>query len=182
MAAGLSIRRTRVRIPPRVHGRVAEWQTPQAQNLVSNNGRAGSSPASATDRFQGSSTGRTTGSDPVGCWFKSSPWNLFILGVWRMAHDRAKIGDQVRLLTRILTPAKLKLAEQRSRKATGVGSTPTAGSRKTRCLGWTARRPPAKRVQPGSTPGGISGWCVHDVMWQRAISPGQHPIAKPADF
>ena len=46
-----------------------------------------------------------------------------------MAHDRAKVGDQVRLLTRILTPAKLKLAEQRSRKATGVGSTPTAGSR-----------------------------------------------------
>jgi hypothetical protein len=26
---------------------------------------------------------------------------LFILGVWRIAHDPAKVGDQVRLLTRI---------------------------------------------------------------------------------
>ena len=41
-----------------------------------------------------------------------------------------------------------------------------------RCRGRTARRSPAKRVQPGSTPGGIFVPCVHDVMWQRATSPG----------
>jgi hypothetical protein len=64
-------------------GRVAEWQTRQTQNLVSHDGRAGSSPASASDGFQGSSMGGTTGSDPVGCWFDSSPWNWAILGVWR---------------------------------------------------------------------------------------------------
>ena len=27
--------------------------------------------------------------------------HLFVLGVWRIAHDPAKVGDQVRLLTRI---------------------------------------------------------------------------------
>src|SRR6185437_7962596 len=60
VAAGLSIRRSRVQIPPRVvterNGRVAEWQTPQAQNLVSCKGRAGSSPASATDALVGAAS------------------------------------------------------------------------------------------------------------------------------
>ena len=48
---------------------------------------------------------------------------LYILEVWRIAHDRAKVGDQVRLLTRIL------LTLEPDGKATGgnpveVGSIP----------------------------------------------------------
>src|SRR5262245_44136761 len=35
-------------------------------------------------------------------WFESIRDHFRILGVWRIAHDPAKVGDQVRLLTRML--------------------------------------------------------------------------------
>ena len=37
---------------------------------------------------------------------------LYVLGVWRIAHDPAKVGDQVRLLTRIVDAGDCRLEWQ----------------------------------------------------------------------
>ena len=88
------------------------------------------------------------------CRFKSGLGYgfLYILGVWWIAHNPAKVGDQVRLLTRILMPAKLNWSSSALvRRRVWVRLPPLALT--TRCQGRTARRSSAKRENRVRLPG-----------------------------
>src|SRR5260221_4931842 len=59
---------------------------------------------------------------------------LYVLGVWRIAHDPAKVGDQVRLLTRILDAGARRPGNRLQPGRSGfvvrwIGTNPTRQSR-----------------------------------------------------
>jgi hypothetical protein len=111
-------------------GRVAEWQTPCAQNAVS--------PVDVPVQVR------------LRLLLDVCPRSV------AEARDRAKVADQVRLLTRILrgrgSSSWLRSAPVKRRL--WVRLPPLA---LVRCRGWTARRSAATRSEAGSTPAGISG-------------------------
>ena len=90
-----------------------------------------------------------------------------ILGVWRIAHDPAKVEDQVRLLTRMLVSAELRVV----RKPTTVLLTTRHSPLSTRFDAGARRR--GNRLQTGG-----SGFDSHRRLFSSKMLAG--PAAHPA--